>query len=99
MKAKKSTGRRRSMKRSARTSTRASSSRSKPKLTELGFQVVLLPNGDVQLTVSEWLAKKCLTIAVHNHAQFYGLSGMPQISAALKNLARDLKCEGVTIDG
>lgn len=98
MTGRKKRGRKASTKKSA-PSSRRPVRKSEPKLSELGFHVTRLSNGDVQVTLSEWLAKRCLTVAVHNHAQFFDLSGMPQISAALKNLARDLKCEGVTIDG
>jgi hypothetical protein len=98
MRAKKTSGRRQSTKRSARTSPKRAS-KSEPKFTELGFRVERLPNGDVQVTLSEWLAKSCLPLAINNHATTYSAEGLSFIAAALKNMARDLKCEGVTIDG
>jgi hypothetical protein len=94
----KTSGRRQSTKKSARTLPRRAS-KSEPKLTELGFHVERLPNGDTQITLSEWLATRALPVALTNYAQFFNMHNMSQIQGALIRMAHELRRDGVTIDG
>lgn len=94
----KTSGRRRSTKKSAHTSPRRASS-TEPKFTELGFRVERLANGDVQVTLSEWLATRALPVALTNYAQFFNMHNMSQIQSTLVRMAHELRRDGVTIDG